>query len=122
MDREIIRTGNTGGRQGSSPAVMIKDILGIILRNWFWFALCLLVALVAAFFYVKSKQPVYARSASIMVRSNVSDTDRTLKELGITQTPTNLANEILMMNTAIVAEEVVRRLNLDVEYTQDGPF
>ena len=101
---------------------MIKDILGIILRNWFWFALCLLVALVAAFFYVKSKQPVYARSASIMVRSNVSDTDRTLKELGITQTPTNLANEILMMNTAIVAEEVVRRLNLDVEYTQDGPF
>ena len=83
MDREIIRTGNTGGRQGSSPAVMIKDILGIILRNWFWFALCLLVALVAAFFYVKSKQPVYARSASIMVRSNVSDTDRTLKELGI---------------------------------------
>jgi len=122
MDREIIRTGNTGGRQGSSPAVMIKDILGIVLRNWFWFALCLLVALVAAFFYVKSKQPVYARSASIMVRSNVSDTDRTLKELGITQTPTNLANEILMMNTAIVAEEVVRRLNLDVEYTQDGPF
>lgn len=122
MERELIRTGGNTGRQSGAPAVMIKNVLSIVLRNWYWFVICLVLALVIAFFYVKSKQPVYARSASIMIRSNVNETDRTLKELGITQTPTNLANEMLMMNTAIVAEEVVRRLNLDVEYLQDGPF
>lgn len=122
MEREVIRTGGNTGRQSGGPAVMIKNVLNLVLRNWYWFVICLAIAMVIAFFYVKSKQPVYARSASIMIRSNVNETDKTLKELGITQTPTNLANEMLMMNTAIVAEEVVRRLNLDVEYLQDGPF
>ena len=119
MEREVIRTGGNTGRQSGGPAVMIKNVLNLVLRNWYWFVICLAIAMVIAFFYVKSKQPVYARSASIMIRSNVNETDKTLKELGITQTPTNLANEMLMMNTAIVAEEVVRRLNLDVEYLQD---
>lgn len=122
MEREITRSGNAASRQGGDPAFMIKNVWNIILRNWFWFVLSLAIAMIIAWFYVQSKQPVYSRSASIMIRSNVDEADKTLKRLGLTETPTNLVNEILLMNTAVIAEEVVRRLDLDVEYTADGPF
>lgn len=102
---------------------MIKDILALLLRNWYWFALSLALALAAGFLYIKSKQPVYMRTASIMVKTyNAGGSDQVLKELGIEQTSANLANEMLLINSSVVAEEVVRRLNLDVDYSQEGPF
>ena len=106
----------------SSPADLIKKVLGLVLRNWYWFVISLAVFGAGAWFYVKSKEPVYLRSASIMIKQSGDGMDRTLKELGVPQASTNLVNEILLMNSSVVAEEVVRRLHLDVNYYEEGPF
>ncbi len=106
----------------SSPADLIKKVLGLVFRNWYWFVISLAVFGAGAWFYVKSKEPVYLRSASIMIKQSGDGMDRTLKELGVPQASTNLVNEILLMNSSVVAEEVVRRLHLDVNYYEEGPF
>ena len=110
-------------QSAASPAVLLKQILGIGLRNWYWFALSLAIALIAAALYVFNKVPVYERTASILIKPLGNDgTEKTLRDLGIPQTSTNLTNEILLMKSGVVAEQVVRRLDLDVNYTREGRF
>jgi len=107
----------------TSPAILVKKILGLVLRNWYWFVLSLAIAMAIATYRVYSKVPVYQRTASIMIKPMGGDgADRTLRELGIEQTSTNLTNELLLMKSGVVAEQIVRRLNLDVDYTQEGRF
>lgn len=105
----------------SSPAVLFKKVLALVLRNWYWFAISLAVAMAIAVYRVLSQVPVYQRTASIMIKPVGGDgANNALKELGLDQTPTNLTNEILLLKSGVVAEQVVRRLNLDVDYTREG--
>ena len=107
----------------TSPAVLVKRILGIGLRNWYWFVISLAVAMAVAAYRVYSKVPVYQRTASILIKPLGGDgANKTLQELGIEQTSTNLTNELLLMKSGVVAEQIVRRLNLDVDYTREGRF
>ena len=100
----------------------VKGILRLLLRNWYWFVLSLALAFGVAYLKIQKTPPVYSRTASILIKSDANSGDETLKELGITQTPSNLTNEILMMSTGVVAEEIVRRLSLDVDYLLPGTF
>ena len=110
-------------RQSSSTSITVKDILSLLLRNWYWFLLCMVIALGLGFLKVKKTPPLYQRTASILIKSNdQGSTDQTLRELGVAQTPANLVNEMLMMNTSIIASEIVSRLDLDVGYFQHGYF
>ena len=117
-------TNPTSTRQSSSVngTISVKKILGLILHNWYWFVLSLAVAFGCAYLKIQKTPPVYSRTASILIKTDANSGDRTLRDLGITQTPSNLDNEILMMRTSVVATEVVRRLNLDVDYLLPGPF
>ena len=123
MERTPINNSQT--RQASTPgagALSVKGILGFLLRNWYWFIISLGVSLGLAWLKIQKTPPVYYRSASILIKSDANSGDETLKDLGITQTPSNLVNELLMMNTSVVAAEIVRRLNLDVDYLMPGTF
>lgn len=123
-DMERIPTNNSSTRQATSSnsALSVKKVLRMILHNWYWFILSLAIAFGVAYLRIQKTPPVYSRSASILIKTDANSGDRTLRELGITQTPSNLDNEILMMRTSVVATEVVRRLNLDVDYLQPGTF
>ena len=106
-----------------SPGLLVKQILGRVLNNWYWFALSLAVALGCAAYRVLSQVPVYQRTASILIKPvGGYGTDNTLRELGVAQPSTNLTNELLLMKSGVVAEQVVRRLGLDVDYYQEGRF
>ena len=123
MERTPINNSQTRQVATSSTGVLsVKRVLGLLLRNWYWFLLSLAIALGVAWLKIQKTPPVYSRSASILIKTDANSGDRTLVELGITQTPSNLNNEILMMRTSVVAKEVVRRLNLDVDYLLPGPF
>lgn len=114
---------DTMRKNAASPAILIKRILGTVLRNWYWFVLSLAVAMGVAAYLIYSTVPVYQRTASILIKPLGGDgTEKTLRELGIQQTSTNLTNEILLMKSGVVAEQVVRRLDLDVNYTREGRF
>ena len=109
--------------QKASPGVLLKTIVRMLLGNWYWFALSMVVAMASAAYYVLRQVPVYQRSASIMIKPTGGEgSEKTLRELGIPQTSTNLTNEILLMRSSVVAEHMVRRLDLDVDYTQEGRF
>ena len=124
MERNNTRTTNPSRQTSKSSAEVIKDVVHLCVQNWYWFVLSLLVALGIGFYLTVQKQPVYLRTASIMVKDNKSagSTEAVLKDLGMMQTSTNLTNELLMLKSSVVADEVVKRLRLDVDYSRKGKF
>ena len=106
-----------------SIAEQIKNIFYLCLSNWYWFLLSLGVCVGYAVFYLKKTVPVYERSASILIKSEDKTSDNAaLIDLGLVTINTNLTNEIMSLKTSTVAAEIVRRLNLDVEYRKEGTF
>ena len=131
MQRQIGREGDTSVSQAPrtktigapSMAMQIKGILFLCLSHWYWFVLALAITFGYAYYYLKKTVPLYERTASILIKSEDKTSDNSaLVELGLVQINTNLTNEILSMKTAAVASEIVRRLNLDVEYRTKGTF
>ena len=102
----------------------LRDILYLLLSNWKWFALSLAVCVGYAYFQVKRATPVYTRSASLLIKGSDNfkgEAEGIIQELGAVGT-SNLTNELMAFRTVATAEEVVRRLRLDVNYAHDGTF
>lgn len=74
--------------------------------------------------HLKKTPKVYTRTASILIKPNDGGTgsDQQLKELGIMQSPSNVTNEILSLQTTPIAKEIVNLLNLEVNYWHEGTF
>lgn len=60
---------NNGLREQESE-ISIIDIFHLIIANWYWFALSILLCTGIAFFYLKSSSKVYSRKASVLIRDD----------------------------------------------------
>ncbi len=110
-----------------SDALNLRDIIGGCIRRWYWFLLCALVAVSIAQYNTMSKIPVYSRYASILIKD--PNTRRTssseLEQMFTTGTAPvmrKLINEKLTFESPALMDEVVRRLNLQMEYWMEGRF
>ncbi|MCH5330662.1 MAG: polysaccharide biosynthesis tyrosine autokinase [Alistipes sp.] len=102
---------------------MVKDIVWLCVSHWWWFVLSLGITMGYAVLKIKKTTPVYQRTISILIKSEDKTSDvSNLVDLGLTQISTNINNEIMLLKSGTVASEVVRRLNLEVEYIEDGTF
>ena len=59
--------------------INLRDVVELIIANWYWFVLSVLVCVGSAYFYVLTIQPVYQRQAV---------TYGGLKKIGFTRTKT----------------------------------
>ena len=128
MDRNIGRSATVSEQRskkmaGNDPIMQIKEILFLCLSHWWWFVLSLGITMGYTMFKIKKTTPVYLRTASILIKTEDNTGEiSALSELGFQQVSTNITNEILSLKSGTVASEIVRRLNLDVEYLRDGSF
>ena len=60
---------NNDARKQESE-INISDIFHLVLANWYWFVLSVLVCGGVAFFYLKSSSKVYSRMASVLIRDD----------------------------------------------------
>ena len=108
----------------TSPMEMVKDIGLLALSHWKWFVLSLLVALSLATWKILRTPKTYTYSTSILIKSNqhVTPAEQELQKIGIGQTSTDMTNELLSFNSSVLAQDIVERLNLDVNYLREGKF
>ncbi len=106
--------------------VRIQDVLYIGLRNWPWILASVVICVGLAFFYVLRTPPVYTRTASVNIKDDTNGKSMTdigdFSNFGIVQTNTNTAIEVAIMQSSGIMEEVVRVLNLDINYSIAGQF
>lgn len=119
MDQELKRS----SLAESASFITISDI-GLILRsNWYWFAITLLFAIGGASIYLLRTPNVYKREASILVKDKM-DASNVLSELFESSALTSLGgksaveNELFILKTDFLIDQVIERLNLDVSYSR----
>ena len=103
----------------------LRDMVAMCLHRWPWFVLSVLICAAVAVFYIMRTPPVYTRSASVLIkedrkgRSIAADVQSSFSDLGFVQSNVNVNNEIINFSSPDMMMEVVKRLNLEVEYQQD---
>ncbi len=113
--------------QGRSDASLrVKELFYLCLIKWRWFVVSVLLCVGMAAFYILCTPPVYSRSAFLMVKEDTkgkaigSDVASMFADLGLTQANANVNNELFAMRMPSVVREVVRRLELDMDYRING--
>ena len=100
--------------------INITDIFHLILVNWYWFVLSVLVCGGVAFFYLKSSPKVSSRMASVLIRDDSKgggmSESAAFSDLSLLGGKRNVDNEVLVFQSRHLMEEVARRLHLDMSY------
>jgi capsular exopolysaccharide synthesis family protein len=99
------------------------DKLGM---NWYWFALCVTLGLVMAWLYLRYATPDYKINAKILVQDeqkggNVPGAE-VLQQLQVFSNKSNVDNEVEILESRSLMEQVVRNLQLNVSYFLEGRF
>ncbi len=90
------------------------------LRYWYWFAICVAICVGMALLYLQKRTNVYSVSSTIMIRSNSNMSRSSLQsdmmELMGYQANKIIDDEIQIITSHAIMEQVVRSLNLQTEY------
>ena len=108
-------------------SLRISDILLILISNWYWILLCVIIGYAAANLYLRKTPPVYTRKASILLKdmnkSNVLGTAAYgFSDASLLIQSVDLTNEMFTIKSPVVMTEVVNRLNLQMQYELEGTF
>lgn len=96
----------------------------VIVLNWYWLILSVLVCLAAAFVYLRYQDPVYQNSTKILIKddSGKSQGDMSLDQLGFISNSNGFENEMEIISSTAVATRAVQKLKLYVTYYVEGRF
>lgn len=104
----------------------LKSILTMLLLNWKWFVLSLLVFIALAMVYLRYTTPVYQAYAKILLKDN-GDNKQSRRNsimsstnLGMVSNTMSVDNEMELLRTNSIAQKVVRELKLYVDYKVKG--
>ena len=110
---------------GVDEPLTIRDILDTFTTNWVWFLLSVVTCLMVARVYLATKSPVYQRQAVMLVkddnstsgsrRPNIS-TDALMQLNGVLS-GSSVKNEVYILHSFQLAQEVAKDLQLDVMYS-----
>lgn len=103
----------------------LQNIWTLFCLNWYWVVLSALLCLMAAFVYLRYKEPVYSASMKVLVK-DAEQKNRgfsgmmALDEMGLMSNSNGFDNELEIIRSVAVAKRVVRHLKLYVSYFQEG--
>ena len=107
----------------------LRDIIFLVLNNWYWFVISVLVCLAVAGVYYKMQPKSYSASGTILVRDNdnrrstgKANMDAILSNMGMDNSMLSLENEMYMLRSSSLMSQVVRRLGLNHYCTRDDMF
>tara|TARA_R110002126_G_scaffold42608_4_gene122765 strand:+ start:297 stop:2648 length:2352 start_codon:yes stop_codon:yes gene_type:complete len=101
-----------------------KAEIGKYTIHWKWFVLSVLIALCFAYFKVRYFVPVYNASATILMKDTKKggrlSEAAAFSDLGINSGARNVDDEIEIMRSRTLLEEVVKRLNFNISVIAKG--
>ena len=99
--------------------ITLRDILELFLNNWYWFITSVVLCLVVAWLYLSAVSPVYQRAAVMLVKSDNQSPQNDLSamlELSGIPGGSSVENEVYILRSYQLLNDVVQRLHLDIDY------
>src|SRR5690606_36739874 len=104
-------------------SIDIRKIISILLSNWRWFALSIILCLCIAYVYLRYTTPIYRIKATVLVQDAKKGGDLgdagMLSELGLSG-KSNVDNEVEIFKSRTLMERVVTDLQLYTTYYTEG--
>jgi capsular exopolysaccharide synthesis family protein len=99
----------------------LQFIFSLMLKNWYWFIIALVIAVFLVRFYIGHTLPVYQTSATILVndadeRPFGGDNAELLQGLGLPGGMKNLQNQIMILKSVALTENTLKELPFEVEF------
>lgn len=116
---------NDSSKDNISISLPLSDIFFMTLRHWPWIILSVVLCVGAAYLYLLRTPNVYTRSAEILIKDDSKGQSVGADEfvdLGLFKSNTNIQNELTNFKAKDLMEEVIKRLNLDINYYTSGKF
>jgi len=104
----------------------LKEILQRYTQKWFWFVVCVVIALVAAKVYLRYTIPSYQSKASILIKDDPSSGGfggiSPFSDAGYFSgiSSNNVANELAILKSKRLISEAVKELNHNIRYENIG--
>ena len=110
-------------QQQEENELNLGDIIQIVRANWYWFALSVVVCMSAAFVYLQWAPKQYTRTASVLIKDDTKGSGAmseasAFSDLGMFSMKSSVDNEVLVFQSRQLMQNVVKRLKLDISYTQ----
>ena len=109
-----------------SSLLNFANLWTVIVLNWQWFVLSLLICILCGWLYVRYTMPTYQMSARILIkddnsqRSNAAQVQSDGEDFGFLSNSAGIENEVEVIRSRTLLREVVRDLKLYVEYRSVG--
>ncbi|MCM1138953.1 MAG: polysaccharide biosynthesis tyrosine autokinase [Muribaculum sp.] len=117
---------NIKKQQRTSNAVPLTDILYRTLHYWPWVILSVIICVGLSVFYLLKTPKMYSQTASILIKDDGKGKSTgaidDFGDFGLFSNNTNIENEMTTFKSRDLMGEVVRRMNLDMNYYLPGRF
>lgn len=104
-----------------------RAIFSMVILNWQWFVLSIIICVCCATLYLRYKNPVYEVQTKLLVKDEQNNNGRysnqmlsNMQDLGFMSNSAGIDNEVEILQSHILAEQAVRDLKLYVEYKLEG--
>lgn len=117
---------NEENREEEHSGFNLAALWKIVVLHWYWIVLSTIVALGAAFGYLKYTRPVYASNMKILVKDEDSRSHMyrggqlALESMGVISNSNGFDNELEILTSSNISQRVVKSLKLYVSYELDG--
>jgi tyrosine-protein kinase Etk/Wzc len=115
----------TDVRSGASARREVNlNLLFEALRYWYWLLFSLLSCLLAAFIFLRYSTPEFKITASVLIRDDSRGTDfgdaALIESLGLSAVKSSVDNEVQLLKSRTLMEQVVKHLQLNIHYYAVG--
>lgn len=113
--------------QGNKP-VDFKKIIFEYLLHWRFIAICLVIALVCSYFYLRYQTPVYRINSTVLIKQGEKSKVSPVAQMAMMQDLTsfsmvnNFDNEVEIIQSFTLIKQVVHSLGLYIDYEAENKF
>ena len=102
-----------------------SNLFAVLVLNWQWFLLSLIIFVCGAFIYLRYTEPVYQVSARMLIKDdnkkkNPAQMLANVEDLGFMSNSTGIENEMEILQSRMLLRDVVKDLKLYTEYRAKG--
>ena len=100
-------------------SIDIKQLIYICLSHWYLFVIFVVLALAVGFVVNRYKPSVYQTSGTVLIKSDQTF-DPTSLMTNLNTGKSNVENEIAILRSYSLAERTIKKMNLEVTYSEKG--
>ena len=99
------------------------DVKGLIIkyfRFWPWFVFSIILSLTYGYYIFQSASKIYYTESKIKILDDSEGLKLPTEAFVFNRSNINLENEIHILNSSVILHRVVKKLNLNVEFYEEG--